>query len=194
MNHTGIARTGEALAELLRASLVPDTVRSREQIGLCAPQDRGDCSVGIWLYDIRECTQLYSHEMVTIDSERQRYPSVYVNLYYMITPYSTGDIAYRAKEEALMLGRILQTFADTAVIDALRTGETAGAEPVCQIVSANPDMEEKMRICHMPDGSYKTSLFYEVGPVEISSGKQRRVRRVVDLSYEIKEAGDGYEA
>ncbi len=185
MNYTGIARAGEALAEVLRASMVPEVVKHGEQIGLCAPQDKGDFSVGIWLYDIRECGQMNTHEMVTIDSERQKYPSVYVNLYYMITAYSAGDLKYRAMEEALMLGKIIQTLSDTAVIDIAK--ETENAEPACQIILLELTTEEKMRICHVPDGAYKTSLFYEVGPVELASEKRRKVRRVVDMAYEVKE-------
>lgn len=171
--------------------MVPETVRNPEQIGLCEPQEPGDFTVGVWLYDIQECMQLNSHEMVTIDSGRQKYPSVYVNLYYMITVRSAGDVRYRAQEEALMLGKIIQTMKDAAVVELSREEDTDGSEPVCQIVLQNLTMEEKQRIYHVPNGCYKTSLCYEVGPIEISSEKERSVRRVAELSYTIKEKEGG---
>lgn len=187
MRYTGIAQAGEQIVALLKSHMVPETVRHHDQIGLCEPQDMGDLTVGVWLYDIQECMQLNNHEMVTIDSRRQKYPSVYVNLYYMITARSAGDIKYRAKEEALILGKIIQTMKDAAVLDFSDLEDVYGGEPVCQIVLQNLMMEEKQRIYHTPDGCYKTSLFYEVGPIEIASEKERSVRRVNELSYEIGE-------
>lgn len=188
MRYTGIAETGERLLRLLREAMVPEPVAYAKQIGLCAPPDRGDCMVGVWLYDIRECGELKSRRMVTVDSERQRYPSTYVNLYYMITAYSDGDIKYRAGQEAHMLGKIIQTLGDAAVIDyAGQQGCADGS--VSQIVPLDLPMEDKLRIYHVPDGSYKTSLFYEIGPVELESERERRVRRVVDVSYTIEESG-----
>lgn len=187
MKNTGIAAIGELLIMLLRSHMVPGTVRYPEQIGLCEPQETGDFTIGIWLYDIQECMQLNHHEMVTIDSNRQRYPSIYVNLYYMITARSAGDVKYRAKEEALMLGKIIQTMKDAAVLEISGIEDADGGEPVCQIVLQNLTMEEKQRIYHVLDGCYKTSLFYEVGPVEISSEKEKHVQRVTELSYEVDE-------
>ncbi|MDE5818759.1 MAG: DUF4255 domain-containing protein [Lachnospiraceae bacterium] len=187
MRYTGIANVGERLVALLKGGMTPETVRHPEQIGLCEPQETGDFAVGVWLYDIRECLQLNRHEMVTIDSKRQKYPSVYVNLYYMITARSLGDIKYRAKEEAMMLGKILQTMKDAAVLDFSDLEDADGGEPVCQIVLQNLTMEEKLRIYHVPDGCYKTSLFYEIGPLEISSEKERSVQRVTEVFYELDE-------
>lgn len=188
MKYTGIAETGGALAELLKSHLVPEVIKSPEQIGLCSPSDKGDCSVGIWLYDIRECEELRTHSMIPIDSTRQKYPSCFVNLFYMITAYSSGDIRYRAKEEQYVLGKILQTLRDYAVIgESSEMGEDTESSLPCQIIMQNLSMEDKMRIFNVQGQSYKTSLFYEVGPVEIESEKARRVTRVVDVQFDMKE-------
>lgn len=186
MNDTIIARTGGLLVSLLRQKLVPEVIADPGLIGLCAPQEKGDFVLGVWLYDIRECMQLNSHEMVTVDSTRQKYPSAYVNLYYMITPYSGGDTKYRAEEEALIFGKVIRTMKDAAILDLSGLGDADGSEPVCQIVFQDLDMEEKQRIYQAP-GGYRTSLFYEVGPLEISSARERSVRRVVELSYSVGE-------
>lgn len=184
MNYTGIAETGEALVALLRREMVPEVVTYEQQIGLCAPGERGDYLVGVWLYDIRECGELKSGGMVTVDGDRQRYPSTYVNLYYAITPHSDGDLKYRAQQEAHMLGKIVQALKDAAVIEY--TGRPDGGIN-SQIVQIDLSMEEKLRICHVSDGAYRTSLFYEIGPVELESKKERSVRRVVDVTYTLKE-------
>lgn len=184
MKYTGIAEMGEALVALLRKEMAPEVVTFGEQIGLCAPGERGDYLVGVWLYDVRECGELKSSRMVTVDSERQRYPSTYVNLYYAITPHSDGDLKYRAQQEAHMLGKIVQVLKDAAVIDC--AGQQAGGVS-SQIVQLDLPMEEKLRIYHVSDGIYRTSLFYEIGPVELESEKERSVRRVVDVSYTLKE-------
>lgn len=85
-----------------------------------------------------------------------------------------------------MLGKIIQTLKDAAVIDC--GGMSGGRnEPASQIVQLDLPMEDKLRIYHVPDGSYKTSLFYEIGPVELESEKERSVRRVVDVSYTLEE-------
>lgn len=187
MRYTGIAQVSALLVEVLRSHMVPEIVRQPDQIGLCEPQETGDFMVGVWLYDIQECMQLNRHEMVTIDSRRQKYPSVYVNLHYMITARSVSDLKYRADEEVRMLGKILQTMKDTAVLELSGLEGADGGEPVCQINLKNLPMEEKQRIYHVPDGCYKTSLFYEVGPVEIASEKERSVRRVTELLYTLDE-------
>ncbi len=186
MKYTGIARAGGMLVSVLQKGLVPEMIAEPGLIGLCTPQEKGDFVLGVWLYDIRECMQLNRHEMVAVDDRRQRYPSVYVNLFYMITPYSCGDVKYRAEEEALMFGKILQTLKDAAVLELSGLEDADGGEPVCQIVLQNLSMEEKQRI-YPAQGGYKASLFYEVGPLEISSEKERSVRRVVDISYDIGE-------
>lgn len=178
MKSTGIAEAAEALAEILREHMVPKTVGSREKIGLCSPSEKGDCSVGIWLYDIRECDELKSHAMVTVDSVRQRYPSHFVNLMFVITAYAGGEPAYRVREELGILGRILQVLGDHSVPEGFSS---------CQVVLQNLSMEEKTRIFNVPNMSYRTSLFYEMGPIEIESEKERQTARVVELEFGVSE-------
>jgi len=179
------------LVELLQVAMVPEVVKYPDMIGLCAPQDKEDYSVGIWLYDIQECAALKNYQMITIDEETQQYPSMYVNLYYMITAYSNVDLKYRAQEEAHILGKVLQTLKDTAVIDWSQHKEAEGTEPLCHIELQRLTMEEKMQIYHVPNNNYKTSLFYEVGPIELASERSRKVQRVLDAAFTINEAKHG---
>ncbi|MCM1106278.1 MAG: DUF4255 domain-containing protein [Blautia sp.] len=180
MDYTAIAQTGEAFLALLKRALVPCVVPYEEQIALCAPQEKGDFSVKVWLYDIKKCSLLQSHDMVDVDGERQKYPSVHVELCYMVTAFSNGDIRDKAKEEAHILGKVLQALTDEpAIVWEKESGKSSRIELI------NLPMEDKLRICHVPDGSYKASLFYEIGPVEIESERVRTVKRVRGVSLQL---------
>lgn len=187
MDYTGIAKTGGALTKILQAALVPEVVPYADKIGLCEPQEKDDYSLGIWLYDIKECPELRSYRPITVDGEKQKYPPIYVKLYYMITPHAGGDPKYRAQEEAAMLGGVIRAFADTAKLRWQGKNAANGLEQNSRITLLELPMEDKIRIYHAPDGGYKTSLFYEVGPVELESEKQYAVRRVVDATFTVEE-------
>ncbi len=73
--------------------------------------------VGIHLYDIRESEELRVNTMIARGTEELQYPPSYVNLYYMITVTSTGDIKFRSGEEHKILGRIIQILADHPCLD-----------------------------------------------------------------------------
>lgn len=186
MSYTRIAEAGNALVELLRQHLAPEVVKRPEKIGLLHPSDRGDYKVGVWLYDICECGELQSHTMITIDSRRQKYPSCYIRLFYMITAYSGSDVRYRAAEEQEILGKIIQVLREHSVLEGLCG---MGEDMRCSLSLQNLPMEDKTRIFNVPNQAYRTSLFYEMGPVEIESERLREVTRVVDTQYEIHDRG-----
>lgn len=183
MKYTGIAETSAALTELLIKHMVPEPIKRRDQIVLCNPSGKESCRVGIWLYDIEESRELGNHAMIPIDETRRKYPPSYINLFYMITAYSNGDGKYQAAEEQYLLGKIIQVLKDNAVLEDF----SDGGGPVCSVSLQNLPIEDKLRIFHAPDHIYKTSLFYEVGPIEIESKKEERFTRVSDIQYRINE-------
>lgn len=187
MRHTGIAEIGSVLVDRLRTYMVPEVIMSPNHIGLCSPADKGDLALGIYLYDIRESDEIRGSSMIMVDSARQKFPSSFLNLYYMITAYSNGDIKYRAEEEQKILGRVVQIFADFATFDDMLQGiGTPEGETVPTIVMQNLSLEDKMRIWTVPDVAYKTSLFYRVGPVEIDSRKTKDAQRVVAVDFTVE--------
>ena len=190
MRHTAIAEAGDALEELLRIYMVPEVIMNADHIGLCSPADRGDLALGIYLYDIRESEGLRSHSMVMVDSLKQKYPSSFWNLYYMITAYSNGDIKYRAKEEHRILGKTMQVLCDHAVFDNMTVAAgLPDGETVPTIEVLNLTLEDKMRIWSVPGTAYRTSLFYKLGPVEIESERRKDSQRVVDVAFAVDELG-----
>lgn len=183
-DYTKIADTGNGMVALLKEALVPELLNSPDQIGLCSPDDHGDLAVGIWLYDVREDTSIQAHEMTDIGRNTQRYPSTYLTLYYMLTLYLQSDLKYRFPQEHQIMGRIIQTFRDHAIMDAdsFVPVERSARENI-RIQLQDLELEEKLRLWTVPNAAYRTSLFYTAGPVEIQSARLKSVARVREIDY-----------
>ena len=186
--YTSIAEVGMAIVRLLRKELVPDTLQTPDAIGLCSPTDRGDYMVGIYLYDIRESEELRVNTMIARGAQELLYPPSYVNLYYMITVTSTGDIKYRSEEEHKILGRIVQVLADYPCLDRETLEPVTSRKQLdVELSMQNLTLEDKMRIYSVPNAGYKLSLFYRAAPVEIESTKSRRTVRVMEAEFGLEE-------
>lgn len=186
--YTSIAEVGMAIVRLLRRELVPDTLQNPDAIGLCSPTDRGDYMVGIHLYDIRESEELRVNTMIARGAQELLYPPSYVNLYYMITVTSTGDIKYRSEEEHKILGRIVQVLADYPCLDRETLEPVTSRKQLdVELSMQNLTLEDKMRIYSVPNAGYKLSLFYRAAPVEIESTKSRRTVRVMEAEFGLEE-------
>ncbi|MDR0469237.1 MAG: DUF4255 domain-containing protein [Peptococcaceae bacterium] len=186
----GIMDVDNALINLLRANLVPDVIQNPDAIGLCSPDEKGDMLLGLHLYDIRENEEIRLTDMVNLDAVRQKYPSSYITLCYMVTAYSNADVKFRAGEDHKILNRVLQVFGDNTLLDASTLEPTAkAAEMNLRIRIADLNLEEKQRLWNFPNNPYRASLFYRVAPVEVESGRTRDVGRVVDVDFKVEEQG-----
>lgn len=186
--HTVIADVGNALVRLLRQEMTPDTVSSPDAIGLCSPSDKGDYTVCVHLYDVRESEEIRANAMVAKGIHEQQYPPVYVNLFYMITVYSSGDIKFRSEEEQKILGRIIQILNDHSCLDQETLEPVTIRKPLdATIRMQNMEMEDKLKIYSVPNADYKLSLFYKVAPVEIESMRSHMVQRVIDMDMTVRE-------
>lgn len=189
--YTSISEVSNAIVQILRTELVPDTIQNPEAIGLCSPDDRGDFLVGIHLYDIRQSDELRGNAMVPQDIQSLRYPSCYVNLYYMITVHSIGELKFRAEQEQRVMGRIVQVLHDNACLDGESFRPVSVRKPMDLVIQMqNIELEEKARIYNIPNGGYKLSLFYKAAPVEIESAKTKGVTRVMDLKLTVDQEGE----
>lgn len=191
-SYTVIEETGSAIVKLLRQHLVPDFVEHQEEIDLCSLEDKGDLSVAVCLYNIQENEDLVGVGFKDRGITKQSYPSLFLNLYYMITVYSESDLKYRARQEQRILGRVLQVMHDYPILpQEFLTGSQLLTYPV-KMELDKVSMEDKMKIYSVPGKAYKNSLFYRVYPVELESTLSKKVRRVADLDTSVKE-GDGEE-
>lgn len=186
MHYTALTEIGNALVDLLRREMVPATLQNQDHIGLCAPDERGDFEIGLYLYDIRPSEEVQAYEMSQVSMNVQKYPPLYVDVMYMVTAYSNGDIQYRAQEEQRLLGRVLQVFHDYPVLDESAV-DLQPEDVDIGIELQRLSSEEKMRVWTVPNQAYKTSLFYKVGPVAIESTRSKRTARVTDVSVTMEE-------
>ena len=184
--YTVIADISEKIVSLLCDGMVPELIPDKNGIGLCGPDEKGDFSVGIYLYDIEENNDFKRSGMINYSYDQQKFPPVVLSLYYMITAYSTSDIKFRAVQEQRILGRVMQILADNSIINGEDFGnDTMGAD--IRIELLNLSTEEKMKLWNDTTKPYKTSLCYRVTPIELESTKARRISRVTEFTVELKD-------
>ena len=187
-NFSVIADVGNGLVKLLRSQMVPELIVNSDGIGLCTPADRGDISLGLYLYDIRESEEIQGGGMRPAGESAQRFPSKFLSLSYMITAYSSSDIKFRATEEQRLMGKVFQIFMDHPILDEeyLGDGGKGMAYPV-RLEFLKLENEEKMKLWTFPDVPYKLSLFYRVSPIEMESTRIKKAARVVSAEFAAEE-------
>lgn len=176
-----ISDVGDALVKLLRQGLVPEIIPNSEGVGICHPSDKGDVSLGICLYDVKRNPEISSSDRIAQGTDHLRAPSMFLDLYYMITAYSSSDIKFRSLEEAKILGRTMQVLEGTSALRGSVFGKPFSEmryEPRIELLSL--DTDEKNRVWNMPNQPYKLSLFYKVYPVELVSEKITAITRVTE--------------
>ncbi len=187
--YTVIADVSQKIADLLSEGMVPDLIADKNGIGLCGPDEKGDFSVGIYLYNIEENNDFKRSGMVNISYGEQKFPPVILSLYYMITAYSVSDIKFRAIQEQRILGRVMQILSDNSIISGEDFGnEVMGADIRIELLDLST--EEKMKLWNDTTKPYKTSLCYRVTPVELESTKGRRISRVTEFTVELKDGAE----
>lgn len=187
-DYTIVSEISNAFVKLLQTYLVPEVIQNPEEIALCSPSDKGDAALGIFLYDIKENDDFRVNEMISSGVNLQKYPSLYLDLYYMITSYSTSDIKYRSVEEQRTIGKVIQILNDHSaieehILDALNIVSNLDI----QVEMLRLDTEEKIKLWSTPNQPYKLSVFYKISPVELESLKEKRISRVVDMDFTVKE-------
>lgn len=187
-SYTIISDVGNAIVKLLRENMVPDVIPNADAIGLCSPSDKGDFVLGLYLYDLRESDEVFADGMKMSGPNEQRYPSKYMNLFYMLTAYSMSDVKFRSSEEQRILGRAMQVLMDHPILDENLVGTSGGSDGYqIKIEMLRLENDEKMKLWNMPDVPYKLSLYYKVSPVEIESTRVKTVHRVTEIDMEVSE-------
>lgn len=179
--YTMIADVGEKLVSILQRELVPAVLPNLNEVGLCSPEDHGDISLGLFLYDVKESEEVRQQGAAVIKKEKLMKPPIYLNLYYMITAYSGGDIRYKLTQEQRILGKVMQTFYDYPMIPLEEVDKDAVNGMDLRIQMQKISIDEKSRIWNFPNVGNKLSLFYKVSPVAIESELTSDMTRVTDL-------------
>ncbi len=177
-DYTIIADVSEKLIGLLKKEFVPEFISSKDGIALCSPADKSDVTLGLFLFDIRESEEIRRSSAVISGMNKMQYPPIFLNLYYMVTAYTAGDVRFRMSSEERILGRVIQYFHDYPLIsiDDIDPGDMNGVD--LRIEMLRLDAEQKSKIWNFPNVPYKTSIFYKVSPVSIDSARKKEVIRV----------------
>ena len=161
---------------MLREALVPDLVAHPDGVGLAHPHDKGDMNLSVFLFEIKENTEVRSSDMID-QGEVLRYPPIALDLVYLITAHSSSDVLTRAIDEHRIIGRTMQVLHDHNVLRGEDlVGSLAGTDGSYRIVKEELPLETAVSL--FPNMPYKLSLCYKVGPVYLDSTKTRPVSRV----------------
>ncbi len=181
-DYTASASVSNGILQLLRMHMVPDVIGSREEIGLCTPDEHGDLVLGLCLYDIRENDEMRINGMISVDEMHQQYPPMYLNLYYMLTAYSSIDIRYREEENHRVLTRTMQVLHDFPLLDGTTLKPVkSSAQDTLHIQYQNLTMQEKLEIWQGRKQDCRLSLYYCVAPVRLDSTVTKKITRVKEI-------------
>lgn len=186
-NYNIIADVSHHLISVLRENMVPEIVLSPESIGLCQPFEKGDIVLGVYLYDIKQSEDIFMRGLQNVGLSQQKYPPIFLDLFYMVTAFSTSDIKFRAIEEQKMLGKVIQLFKDYPLIDTEHLNQSATLSKEMKIEMLKLTNDEKMKLWNFPSIDYHLTLFYKVSAVEIESTKEKTIKRVTDVEMSVKE-------
>lgn len=183
-NYTVIADVGETLIELLRDNM-EDLIPERERIVLASPGEIEDDStrLSLFLFQVAENDYLRNQEMQPVNSTALQYPPLTLDLFYMLTAYSSiENLTERTLEEHTILGRAMRIFYDNAILrGSLLRGSLAGTDEELRIVLTTMNMENITQMWNSFEGKpYRASVFYQITPVPIDSIRQRDVGRVIE--------------
>src|SRR6056297_77595 len=187
-SHAAVAVASDTLVDLLRTEIATDGNEfgiTPNQIALAAPDDVSEGSeilISVLLHKIGKDPSLNNRSRVNTSGNTYQDPPLALELQYLITAYPPADlpsVAERMQAQQTLLGRVLQTMYDAAVLeaDSLSGSLRETAALTCTINEDKTDrIEEWWR--SIASGPVQPSVVYDVGPVFIQSTASEEVSRV----------------
>ena len=191
-SYTVIADVGQGIVNLLRRHMVPEVLQKEEQIGLCSPKETGEYRLGVYLFDMQESEGIRNEPKRWVGEETRVYPSMYLDLYYMLVPYSRSDLKYRLAEEHRILGRTLQILRDFPSLNKTTYEEEVSGSDQIQIEILDMSYEDKNRIWNGLNEESRNAIYCKVSGVELESRRKQNVKRIREVQLQIDEGGSIY--
>jgi hypothetical protein len=179
MNNYGIiAEVGKSMVRLLMNNIDKENESlnlSDHHIAISAPGEKSDAKLTIFLYFITEEIYQRNQEMGQLGNHNElEYPSIYLNLFYMITP-NTND----SEKDHLLLGKVIQIFNDNPVLKSpFLSDEFSGQEIRFTFISYSIDDINKIWNIVTRAAQYRPSLFYQATPIQINSQRKKIISRI----------------
>jgi hypothetical protein len=181
--YTVIADVGITIVQLLRDNMVNEPIQQPEFIGLSHPNDKGDLSLSLFLYSVKESADRQT-QMLSRGQSTLQFPPLTVELFYLLTAHSAAELQTRSLDEHRILGKALQVLYDNSIIkgQALQ-GSLADTNEELRIVMENLPLDTLISL--FPNSPYKLSVCFSVGPVYIDSTRIKATKRVVERDISI---------
>ena len=114
--YTIFSDVGKTIVNMLKAEIVPEPLAKSENIGICAPNDRGNFVVGIHLYDFKENNEMGMLEPIRLKNGYIKNAPKSYQLSFLVSVSSKAESMVKALEESRIIGRILQVFNDNNIL------------------------------------------------------------------------------
>lgn len=185
-DYSVIADIGLSLVKVLREALVPELIPHSDGVGLAHPNDKGDMNLSLYLYEIKENTDVRSNDLID-QGDRMRYPPIALDLSYLITAHSSSDVLTRAIDEQRIIGKTMQVLHDHNTLkDEDLVGSLRGSGGAYRLVKEELPLETAVGL--FPNMPYKLSLCYKLGPVFLDSTRTKQVSRVRERHIKVNQS------
>ena len=181
-DYTAFVEAGSALVELLRDSLTPEPLGSREAIALCSPHESENNQLTLYLYHIEEEGQNVTAGYYPVDRDTQRIRDAQYVLRYLVTAHSKAPAQLREADRHRIVGAVMQTIRDNPVIpQRFLSGSLAEDGAELHVSVEKTPLEQLLKIWNNTSKEYMLSFVVMLTGVTIRSRRERRVPRVTEL-------------
>jgi hypothetical protein len=191
--YTVIRATSATLADLLRARIGAEPALAgffapagNMVVSLATPEEMEQApeqGVSVWLYRVARDEHLLNVPVVRPAIDRLSRPRLPLQLHYLMTPI-VGDeveVGNRPRLEQEILGKVIQTFHDTPILEAaLLREDLVGTDARITVRWETKTIEEITRIWDALESSYQLCVSYQVSVVLVDSDRPIADTAVVD--------------
>lgn len=182
-DYTALVEAGNALMELLRDSLTPESLGNRELIALCSPHENENNQLTLYLYQIEEENPNMSAGYYQVDRDTQRIRPAQFALRYLVTAHSKAPVQLREADQHRIIGAALQALRDNPVIPRkYLSGSIAEERAELHLMVEKTSMEQLLKIWNNTSKEYKLSFVLLLTGISIRSRRERKAARVASVS------------
>ena len=186
-DYTIIADVSAYIVKKLREKMCPEPVPSPNNIEISSPVSQDvDYIVGLYLYDIKEESQVARPPVVDRGKIQLVQPPRPYSLYYMVFINGSSQMGLKAPDIQKIIGKVAQIVNDNSSVRPQELQPWLDAsEPPIILSPAKIGLEEKARVWQAIHKPYEISLFYKAAPVFLSSEMVVSPPRVNEASFGI---------
>ena len=190
-DYTIIADVSAYIVKKLREKMCPEPVPSPNNIEISSPTSQDvDYIVGLYLYDIKEESQVARPPVVDRGKIQLVQPPRPYSLYYMVFINGSSQMGLKAPDIQKIIGKAAQIVNDNS---SVRPQELQpwldDSEPPIVLSPAKITLDEKARVWQAIHKPYEISLFYKAAPVFLSSEIVVEPPRVSEASFGVNLMG-----